>query len=141
MQWTLIGLPLSVVSGACLQVNGGRETERRARGASRINPLLQFVATCRTCYAMVARLGACLEFCKPADNQGLTGMATLQQTVGADLSAMRRAGGARFAPQHNNNGVHPLLRPKCLCTPVHPAPSLPYTARLRQCLSHCRKPG
>ncbi|MFG0413145.1 hypothetical protein ACF8MD_05655, partial [Pseudomonas sp. zjy_8] len=49
-------------------------------------------ATCRTCQAMVARLGACLEtggaasmptskssHASKADNHGLTGMATLQQ--------------------------------------------------------------
>jgi hypothetical protein len=38
---------------------------------------------------------------------------------------MRRAGGARFPPQHNNNGVHLLLRRE---SPVHtrsPSPLSP----------------
>ena len=35
----------SVLQGACLEGFGAYEIERRPRGASRINPLLQFVAT------------------------------------------------------------------------------------------------
>ncbi|GEM_PF-4787651 len=43
---------------------------------------------------------------------------------------MRRAGGARFSPQHSNNGVHPLLR---LELPAHtrsPSPFKQYLNRV-----------
>jgi len=68
------------------------QIERRPRGVSRMNPLLRFVATCRSSQAMVGRLGACLKaggapaapteksrHANKAGNYGLTGHGTLQQ--------------------------------------------------------------
>ncbi|MDC0690622.1 hypothetical protein POF53_23740, partial [Mitsuaria sp. RG] len=44
-----------------MKIFRGVEIERRPRGASRDKPAPTFVATCRTCQAMVASLGARLE--------------------------------------------------------------------------------
>ncbi|MCE0914218.1 hypothetical protein [Pseudomonas sp. NMI760_13] len=61
----------AVVDGVRRQGCGAYEIERRPRGASRHKAAPTFVATCRTCQAMVARLGACLE----------TGEATVMPTL------------------------------------------------------------
>jgi len=81
-----------VIRGACLELCSVAQIERRPRGASRMNPLLQFVATCRSSQAMVGRLGAWLNaggapaatteksrHANKAGNYGLIGHGTLQQ--------------------------------------------------------------
>jgi len=80
------------LTGACLDSCRASDIERRPRGASRMNPLLRSVATCRSSQAMVGRLGAWLKadgapaapteksrHANKAGNCGLIGHGTFQQ--------------------------------------------------------------
>ncbi|SMF65464.1 hypothetical protein SAMN02745903_04870 [Pseudomonas sp. URMO17WK12:I5] len=93
--------------GACLKpcIQGGQRCPYRsdwpetdvAPPARRIadESAPTFVATCRTCYAMVVCLGACLKPCIQGGQRCPHRSDWPETDVGADSSAMRRAGGAR----------------------------------------------
>jgi hypothetical protein len=63
----------------CRQRFSACETERRPRGASRINPLLHFLQRAKPVTPWSPALAHDESPAKKADNHGLSGMATLQQ--------------------------------------------------------------